>query len=191
MTQTRGGSDRFLIALGSNIAHPRHGTPSRVLRAAFAALRADGHRVLATSPVIATVPLGPSRRMYANAAALIESALAPLELLDRLQAIEASFGRTRRSQRWSARTLDLDIVLWSRGVWRDRRLVIPHREYRKRAFVLIPAAAIAPDWRDPETALRVKHLLARLTRRPAPPKARAPQGAGPIAQSVEQLTFNQ
>src|SRR3546814_4583193 len=57
--------------------------------------------------------------------ALVASSLDPPAMLDRLQAIEAAFGR-RTGQRWSARTLDLDILLWSGGIWSDDRLVIPH-----------------------------------------------------------------
>lgn len=170
---------RYLIALGSNIAHPRHGPPPRVLRAAVAALVEQGWDVLAVAPVITTAPLGPSRRRYANGAALIETTLEPRALLARLHAIEATFGRSRRCQRWSARRLDLDIVLWSGGRWRDAHLTIPHAAYRQRDFVLIPAVHIAPDWRDPETGLALKHHLARLTRRATAPNAPQPEAWGP------------
>jgi 2-amino-4-hydroxy-6-hydroxymethyldihydropteridine diphosphokinase len=162
---------RYLIALGSNVGHPAHGPPPAVLRAALAALETCQLPVLAAAPIIASAPIGPSRRRYANGAAVIETALPPLALLDRLQQIEAAFGRTRRGQRWRARTLDLDIVLWDGGTWHDARLTIPHREYRHRTFVLGPAARIAPDWRDPKTCLCVKHTHARLTRRAHLPKA--------------------
>jgi 2-amino-4-hydroxy-6-hydroxymethyldihydropteridine diphosphokinase len=165
---------RYLIALGSNVAHPRHGPPPRVLCAALAALETCGLPVIAAAPIIASAPMGPSRRRYANGAALIETHLAPIALLDRLQMIEAAFGRDRRGQRWRARTLDLDIILWSAGPHRTRRLTIPHPEYRNRAFVLTPATRITPNWRDPETGLCVKHLHARLTRRVPVPKAPQP-----------------
>ncbi|MCW1383135.1 2-amino-4-hydroxy-6-hydroxymethyldihydropteridine diphosphokinase [Novosphingobium sp. KCTC 2891] len=157
--------ERYLIALGSNVRHARHGAPAAVLRAAVAAMQDAGLAVRAFSPVIASAPLGPSRRRYANAAALVETPLAPRALLARLHAVEQAFGRVRRGARWGARTLDLDIVLWSGGKWRDKALVIPHREYRARHFVLVPAARIAADWRDPHTGLAVKHQAARLTRR--------------------------
>ncbi|WP_353228822.1 2-amino-4-hydroxy-6-hydroxymethyldihydropteridine diphosphokinase [Novosphingobium sp.] len=164
-------ASRYLIALGSNVPHPRHGAPRRVLRAALAALDAPDCRVIAIARVIDSAPIGPSRRRYANGAALVQTTLAPLMLLDRLQAIEAAFGRVRRGARWRARTLDLDIVLWSGGAWHDRRLTIPHPEYRRRHFVLAPAAQIAPSWRDPIDGTNVKHAHARLTRRAALPKA--------------------
>jgi 2-amino-4-hydroxy-6-hydroxymethyldihydropteridine diphosphokinase len=160
---------RYLIALGSNVRHARHGAPAAVLRAAIRAIETHGLAVEAVSPTISSAPLGPSRRRYANAAAIVAGDLMPPALLLLLQRIEHDFGRVRRGQRWRARTLDLDVILWSGGVWRQAprtapALRIPHPEYRKRTFVLTPAAAIAPHWRDPETGRRIKHLNARLTR---------------------------
>ena len=140
-----------------------------MLRAAFAALDRKGLKLKAASPTMASAPLGPSLRRYANAAALVKTRLAPDELLGRLKAIEQRFGRRVGGRRWSARVLDLDIVLWSGGAWSSPGLTIPHAEFRSRRFVLVPAVAIAPHWRDPLTALTVRHLLARLTRpRPLP-----------------------
>jgi 2-amino-4-hydroxy-6-hydroxymethyldihydropteridine diphosphokinase len=165
-----GAVARYLVALGSNARHGRHGRPPRLLRAAVTALVDAGLAVENVSAIIASAPLGPSRRRYANAAAIVATRLSPPELLTCLQAIEYEFGRRRRGERWRARTLDLDIVLWSGGAWHDPWLTIPHPQFRRRAFVLGPARAIAPDWRDPVTRLRVKHLATRLTRRIAPPR---------------------
>jgi 2-amino-4-hydroxy-6-hydroxymethyldihydropteridine diphosphokinase len=155
---------RYLIALGSNRRHHRHGLPRAVLAAALAALAGEGVTVEMTSPVLHTAPLGPSRRRYANAAALVRTALPPPDLLARLKAVERAFGRRRGGQRWAARVLDLDIVLWQGGAWTGAGLSIPHRAFRQRAFVLTPATRIAPRWRDPVTGLTLRQLSARLTR---------------------------
>jgi 2-amino-4-hydroxy-6-hydroxymethyldihydropteridine diphosphokinase len=152
---------RYLVALGSNVRHHRYGRPDRVLRAALAALPG---RIEAASPIIASPPLGPSRRRYANAALVLRSPLAPEALLDEFKAIERAFGRCRGGQRWSSRVLDLDIVLWSGGAWASADLTIPHPAFRTRKFVLGPASAIAPDWRDPVSRLSLRQLLARLMR---------------------------
>ena len=170
---------RYLIALGSNVPHPHHGPPPHVLRAALTALDLCALPVIAAAPIMASAPIGPSRRRYANSAALIETPLSPIALLDRLQAIETVFGRTRQGQRWRARTLDLDIVLWSGGAHHTKRLTIPHPQYAARAFVLTPASKIAPNWRDPKTGLCVKHTHARLTRRSRLPKAPPPHTRAP------------
>ncbi len=158
----------YLISLGSNIRVPGIGNPRSVLAAALVALQLERLEVLASSPIIDSAPIGPSTRRYANSAAVIETSLHPPELLRVLQAIEADFGRgraQRRGQRWRARALDLDIVLWSGGVWTDDTLTIPHREMRGRDFVLGPARAVAGQWRDPVTGLTLDHLHARLTRK--------------------------
>jgi 2-amino-4-hydroxy-6-hydroxymethyldihydropteridine diphosphokinase len=152
----------YAIALGSN-RRGRHGSPEDELRAALALLRP-----VAASPIVASLAVGPSRRRFANAAAIVESAQAPDEFLHRLKTIERIFGR-RRGRRWGARVLDLDIVLWSGGAWASPGLIVPHPHFRDRLFVLQPLAAIAPGWRDPVSGLTVRQLLARLTApRPLP-----------------------
>ena len=133
------------------------------------ALRHAGLKVKATAPVISSRPVGPSQRAYANGAVVVKTALEPPALLALLQRVETDFGRIRRGQRWRARVLDLDIVLWSGGAFAAPGLVVPHPLFRERRFVLGPAAAIAPRWRDPLTGLTIRQLKARLTRpRPLP-----------------------
>lgn len=156
-------AQRYLIALGSNQPHPRHGAPRRVLAAALDALAHEGIKVTAAAPVIESAPIGPSLRRYANGAAVIETPLSPPALLARLQGIESAFGRERRGQRWRSRVLDLDIILWSAGAWWEPGLTIPHPLFRSRAFVLAPAMAVAPYWRDPISGLTVRQLHSRLT----------------------------
>ena len=152
----------YAIGIGSN--RPLPGLrPRAAVETAFAALSRPPLRLIARSPIIATRPLGPSDRTYSNAAALIETALSPLALLDHLQAIERHFGR-KRYRRWGSRTLDLDILLWSGGKVRHKRLTLPHASLRERAFALKPLATIAPHWRDPVTNLTIAHLTARLLR---------------------------
>lgn len=159
---------RFAIALGSNRRHVRFGAPEAVIRAALTRLDGKKVHVIAASRTVRSRPLGPSRRTYANAAALIETRFEPQRLLKRLKKIEREFGRKPGGSRWSARTLDLDILLWSRGSWASPTLVVPHREFRRRSFVLGPLATIAGDWRDPLSGLTVRQLKARLDRkRPA------------------------
>jgi 2-amino-4-hydroxy-6-hydroxymethyldihydropteridine diphosphokinase len=168
------GKHRYLVSLGSNMRHPRHGSPRRVLGAALTALDRGKMEVLAASPVMESAPLGPSRRRYANAAALVRSRREPDELLRKLHRIERKFGRRRRGKAWGARVLDLDIVLWNGGAYASDAgtddLVIPHPAFRERRFVLGPAAKIARNWRDPLTNLTVGQLQARLTKPRQPPR---------------------
>ncbi len=151
----------YALALGSNRPLSARLGPRAILAAAVAALADLDGRVLALSRTIVTPPLGPSRRRFANAALVLETRLPPDALLHALKAIERRFGR-RRGRRWAARSLDLDILLWSGGRWTAKRLVVPHPAYRIRDFVLVPLAEVAPQWRDPVTALTTLHLHARL-----------------------------
>ena len=154
---------RYIVALGSNMRLSGVGGPRAVLGAAIDAFAELELQVLAVSPIIASAPVGPSQRRYANAAMLVASPLSPPYMLALLQAVERDFGRKRRGQRWRARTLDLDIVLWSGGIWVSPDLAIPHPAFRERPFVLRPAAKIAPRWRDPLTGLTLRQLAARAT----------------------------
>jgi 2-amino-4-hydroxy-6-hydroxymethyldihydropteridine diphosphokinase len=70
--------------------------------------------------------------------------LAPLELLDAVKRIERDLGRVE-TIRWGPRVIDIDILFYGEEALSDPRLVLPHRELLRRAFVLVPLAEIAPD----------------------------------------------
>ena len=151
---------RYIVAIGSNVRVPGIGSPRRVVDAAVSAL-AELSEVTGVSRTRSSRPVGPSLRAYANAAAIVETQDAPPRFLARLQQLELGFGRRRRGAAWRARSLDLDIVLWSGGMWFTPELVIPHPHFRERSFVIGPAAEIAPHWRDPVTGLTLRQLANR------------------------------
>lgn len=163
----------YALALGSNRALSAVLTPHRLIDAMALAIAGLG-RILARSPTILTPPLGPSARRFANAALLLETPLAPDMLLARLQRVERDLGR-RRHRRWGARSVDIDIILWSGGAWQSRSLTIPHPAFRQRDFVLRPLLGIAPGWRDPVTGRTIRQLYARLQKpRPQKPRPKPP-----------------
>ena len=153
-------SSTYLIALGSNRPHHLYGSPRAVLAAAMEECAALG-TVSARSPIVTSDPMGPAQRRFANAACVLESEYDPPALLAGLKRLESEFGR-RTAQRWGDRVVDLDVILWSGGVHSSPALMIPHRDFRARGFVLGPALSIAADWRDPVTGFRIRHLAARL-----------------------------
>ena len=154
----------YAIALGSNRPHGRHGRPGGVIGAAIARLDRD-FGLFDSSPIILNPAHGGAGRDFANAVVLLESDLDPEAMLTALKAIERGFGR-RPGRRWGARVLDLDILAWSGGRIRSRRLTIPHPRLAARAFAIGPLAGIAPDWRL-IGSLTARHLATRLARRRA------------------------
>ena len=126
--------ERVYVALGSNLG-------DRAAHLAYARKRLamlPGTRVVATSRVEETAPLGPIRQgAFLNQMVLLETTLEPRALLGHLQVIEAERGRERHAGlRWGPRTLDLDIVRWGERRVREPDLTIPHPELPHRDFWL-------------------------------------------------------
>ena len=159
-----GATYLYAIAIGSNRPHGRHGRPTGVVEAAIARLDEE-FGLFEASPIILNQAHGGAGRDFANAVALVESSAEPPDMLCRLKQLEGQFGR-RSGRRWGPRVLDLDLVLWSGGQFRSRRLTIPHPQLQHRSFVLQPLAAIAPGWRI-RGGLTARHLAHRLARRAA------------------------
>jgi 2-amino-4-hydroxy-6-hydroxymethyldihydropteridine diphosphokinase len=130
------------IGLGGNL-----GDVPACLRAAVAALDAlPTTQLLRVSAIYRNPPLGCAAQPdYLNAVAALATRLEPLELLDHLQAIEDAHGRTRGAERWQARTLDLDLLLYAQVCLDTPRLQLPHPGVHLRPFVIHPLAEIAPD----------------------------------------------
>ena len=151
----------YVLALGSNRRHVRHGPPARVLTAAIATLQESGCDIKCIAKTIHTNPIGPSNRSYANSAILVATDKQPQQLLASCKKIERQFG-PRTGKRWSQRTLDIDIILWSQGPYASPSLTIPHPLFRTRDFVLKPLETIVPKWRDPLTGFTIRQLLSQL-----------------------------
>jgi 2-amino-4-hydroxy-6-hydroxymethyldihydropteridine diphosphokinase len=137
---------RACIGLGSNLERP-----AEQLSRAFAALgRLPRSRLVARSSLYRSRPLGDlDQPDYLNAVAVIETGLDAHALLDGLQAIEAAQGRVRGGERWSARTLDLDLLVFGDERHDDVRLTVPHPELSRRDFVLYPLFEVVPELQIP------------------------------------------
>ncbi|MFO7976438.1 MAG: 2-amino-4-hydroxy-6-hydroxymethyldihydropteridine diphosphokinase [Candidatus Hydrogenedentota bacterium] len=145
------------LSLGSNVGARREN-----LEAALAALGQLPETTLTRrSRIYETEPYGVTEQpAFLNMAVEIETGLQPLELLDAIKAIEHRLGR-QRTEPWGPRKIDIDIVLWGDSVLETDRLTVPHPDYRRRAFVLIPLAEIAPEAVDPITGMTVAQLVAQ------------------------------
>lgn len=147
---------RAFVALGSNLGEPRR----QVLDAVSALDSLPDTRVVSLSSLYRTPPWGVLEQPpFINAAVEVETALAPLALLDALLEIENRAGRIR-VQRNGPRTLDLDLLHVDGVQMDDRRLTLPHPRMAERAFVLLPMHDLAPTL--PLSGGTVAELLAGL-----------------------------
>src|SRR3954453_3412272 len=110
----------YAIAIGSNRPHGRFGRPAGVVEAAIARLDEE-FGLFDASPIVLNAAHGGAGRAFANAVSLVESPIEPPAVLCPLKSLDREFGR-RRGRRWGPRVLDLDILLWSAGKFRTRRL---------------------------------------------------------------------
>lgn len=148
---------RAALALGSNLGDCR-----TILENALELLdKTPGIKLLSCSHWYQTTPIGPPQPDYINGCALLQVQVTPQQLLQTLLAIEAKFGRIRK-ERWGARTLDLDLLLFENLILDTPTLQLPHPRMRERAFVLVPLAEIAPDWIEPVTGIAIAKLAQNL-----------------------------
>lgn len=135
------------IGLGSNLSNPR----VQVSNAAEEIAKITESKVIALSSLYLSKPMGPQDQDdYINAVIAIETSLPALALLDALQAIENSAGRIRKDNRWGARVLDCDILLYGNETIENERLTVPHYGMKLREFVLLPLAEITQSLSLPD-----------------------------------------
>lgn len=137
-------SSTVAIALGSNL-----GDRAYTLRRAVDELRKIVHLVrVSTFRETEPADAPPGSPRFLNAVAVGYTTLAPLELLDALQSIEARLGRRRTRVRNAPRTIDLDLIFYSANRARTKRLTLPHPRYLEREFVMQPLREIWPHFNE-------------------------------------------
>ncbi|MEX2643832.1 MAG: 2-amino-4-hydroxy-6-hydroxymethyldihydropteridine diphosphokinase [Acetobacterales bacterium] len=150
------------IGIGSNLA-TAYGSPQATCEAALSLL-ADRVpvRVQARSPWYRSAPVPASDQpWYVNGVAAVATDLPAEALLAALLGVEGAIGRVRTSRN-APRGIDLDLLDYHGERHEGAALVLPHPRMAERAFVLVPLADVAPDWRHPVTGKPLSVLLARL-----------------------------
>jgi 2-amino-4-hydroxy-6-hydroxymethyldihydropteridine diphosphokinase len=104
----------------------------------------DGVHVVASSRVWETPPIGPPQPDYLNAVLRVETERSPADLLEACRRVEADLGRVRH-ERWGARTIDVDVLLFDARTVDEPDLVVPHPRLTERAFVVLPLLELDPD----------------------------------------------
>lgn len=162
---------RAYVGVGSNLGDRW----ANLALAANMLRRSPRVAVLRASRVYDTAPIGPPQPRYLNAVLELETELPPKALYAVLRLAENAAGRRRTGERWSARTLDLDLLLYGDQIIVQRTLRVPHPELTVRRFVLAPLAELCPERIVPGTARTVADLLAR-----APPDDVVAVGLYPV-----------
>lgn len=130
------------VSIGSNIERDKN------IPSSLAALR-KRFGSLTVSSVYESESVGFSGEVFYNLVVGFESDWEVKAIAKQLRQIEQDHGRTREAQKFSARTLDLDLILYGDLIVSDGRLQIPRDEIERYAFVLEPLAEIAPDLKHP------------------------------------------
>lgn len=143
--------------LGSNI-----GDRDGYLKEAVEAIaNLEGSEVRRVSSVYETEPWGKKDQgMFLNQVVEVETELEPRELLTACQKIERTLGRKRR-ERWGARTVDIDILLYGEAVIDEETMKVPHPHISQRRFVLVPLAEVVPEVSIPGLGETVRDVLKR------------------------------
>ena len=130
------------LGLGSNLdAEANLRLASRELRNRFSLQK--------ISAVYRNKALGFDGDDFLNAVVCVETGLTPHDLCSELEIIHDVAGRNRTSERFSSRTLDIDLLLYDQLVLNDPPVRVPRKDVLKFSFVLGPLAEIAPDYRHP------------------------------------------
>jgi len=147
------------IGLGGNL-----GDPLQAIKEALARIEeSQAGRVVRVSSFYRTEPVGIKEQpWFVNAAAQVETGLAPAEFRKALARIENDMGRPEQRTKDGPRIIDLDVLLWDEEIIKGPGLEVPHPRLHDRKFVLAPLAEIAPDIKHPGLQKTVKELEEKL-----------------------------
>lgn len=132
------------LGIGANL-----GDRKAALRTAQELIEKYVGKIAKRSSTYETQPWGkPEQPAFLNMVVMANTTMDPRELLDSIAKMEKELGR-ERVEKWGPRAIDIDILFYGHRIIRDKGLEIPHPEFHKRAFVLVPMMEIDPDFEHP------------------------------------------
>jgi len=150
--------EKVILSLGSN-----DGDVMGNIKKALSGLDESGFKTEKVSSYYVTEPVGfKDQDEFINIAVSGSFEGEPEELLEVIRNVESTLGRIRKV-RYGPRTIDIDIILFGSRTVGSEKLSIPHPEFRKRKFVLVPAVEIEPVATDPVSGKSIKELFAECT----------------------------
>ncbi|PRD46581.1 2-amino-4-hydroxy-6-hydroxymethyldihydropteridine diphosphokinase [Sphingobacterium haloxyli] len=148
--------NKVFLLLGANL-----GNPTMQLAKALEKIESQVGKIEACSSLYESEAWGVTDQpKFLNQVALISTSLSPLDVLDKVQAIENDLGRIRISK-WGARVIDIDILYFNHDCIQHERLIVPHPYMPDRRFVLVPLAEVAPFFKHPKLGITTNDLLAQ------------------------------
>lgn len=151
---------RVFISLGSNVGDRL----ANIQQAVSLLSMTDKIKIVKSSSFYETEPWGnKNQTWFVNAAVALDIELSPLELLKLCQSVEMQLGRNRVNQeKWSERTIDIDILMYDNLIMSNDILSIPHPYMHKRAFVLVPMLEVKSDLVHPVFKKTISELYDEL-----------------------------
>ena len=144
------------LSLGSNI-----GNRKKNLEKALIELGQNNIKEIKISSFYETEPVGPKQRNFFNIAGKFKTNLKPQELLKTVKQIEEKLGRTK-TYHWGPRIIDIDILFYGKQTIKTTNLIIPHKEIKNRAFVLVPMNEIASKFVHPIYRKTIRTMYEKL-----------------------------
>ncbi len=146
-----------ILSLGSNLANREEN-----LRQAMLLLQKYCGKINKIASLYQSEPVGfYAESDFLNTCISLTTRLSVHEVLNKIQLIERELGRTEKSKKgaYKSRIIDIDIIFYGSEIHDDETLKVPHSEYTKRLFVLMPLNEIAADLRDPLSGKSVRAIL--------------------------------
>jgi 2-amino-4-hydroxy-6-hydroxymethyldihydropteridine diphosphokinase len=151
--------NKLYILLGGNLGDKR-----KVFSEARGRLLELLGETTAQSAIYETEPWGfESENMFWNQALEISTNLSPEEVLNKTQQIEFELGRTRNSNQYNSRIIDIDILFYDDQIISLENLIIPHPRLQERKFALVPLCEIAPKLIHPVYEKSIRQLMEECT----------------------------